>query len=114
MKFILKGLSFFFQPLLKSQANGKIVLYNIVVENQDRPTESVHYSVGAPALGTQLSLDPSSYKIHITASNSVGESPESVMILSNNSGHGESALVKLSSFSRKILEIVPSSDILNK
>lgn len=96
MKLILKGLSFF-QPLLKSQANGKIIFYNIVVENQDRPTESKHYPVRAPALGTQLSLDLSSYKIHITANNSMGVSPESVMILSNNSGHGELALVNLAS-----------------
>ncbi|KAH0520575.1 Oncostatin-M-specific receptor subunit beta [Microtus ochrogaster] len=79
----------FWKPLLKSQANGKIVFYDIVVENQDRPTESKHYRVQAPALGTQLSLDLSSYKIHITANNSVGASPESVMILSNDSGHEE-------------------------
>ncbi|XP_027257141.1 oncostatin-M-specific receptor subunit beta isoform X1 [Cricetulus griseus] len=79
----------FWKPLLKSQANGKIVSYNIVVENQDRLSESEHYSVPAPALGTQLSLDPCSYKIHITANNSVGVSPESVMVLSNDSGHEE-------------------------
>ncbi|XP_075832055.1 oncostatin-M-specific receptor subunit beta isoform X2 [Microtus pennsylvanicus] len=79
----------FWKPLLKSQANGKIVFYDIVVENQDRPTESKHYRVEAPALGTQLSLDLSSYKIHITANNSVGVSPESVMVLSNDSGHEE-------------------------
>lgn len=79
----------FWKPLLKSQANGKIVSYNIVVENQDRPSEAEHYSVQAPALGTQLSLDMCSYKIHITANNSMGVSPESVMALSNDSGHEE-------------------------
>ncbi|CAH6787344.1 oncostatin-M-specific receptor subunit beta [Phodopus roborovskii] len=79
----------FWKPLLKSQANGKIISYNIVVENQDQPSESEHYSVRAPTLGTQLILDQSSYKIHITANNSVGMSPESVMALSNDSGHEE-------------------------
>ncbi|XP_037065302.1 oncostatin-M-specific receptor subunit beta isoform X2 [Peromyscus leucopus] len=80
-------LNLHWKPLLKSQANGKIISYNIVVENQDRPTESEHYSVWAPALGTQLDLDPrSSYKIHVTANNSVGASPESVIALSDGSG----------------------------
>ncbi|XP_040613518.1 oncostatin-M-specific receptor subunit beta isoform X3 [Mesocricetus auratus] len=89
----------FWKPLLKSQANGKIVSYNIVVENQDRPSEAEHYSVQAPALGTQLSLDMCSYKIHITANNSMGVSPESVMALSNDSGHASYRVNKVEAIS---------------
>ncbi|GAB1299225.1 Oncostatin-M-specific receptor subunit beta [Apodemus speciosus] len=77
-------------PLLKSQANGKIIFYNIVVEHETKPIKSEHYSVRAPALGINLSLDLHSYyKIHITANNSVGASPESLLVLSNDSGHEE-------------------------
>ncbi|XP_034379450.1 oncostatin-M-specific receptor subunit beta isoform X1 [Arvicanthis niloticus] len=79
----------FWKPLLKSQANGKIIAYDIVVENEAKPTESEHYSVLAPALSTNLSLDLHPYKIHITANNSAGASPESVMVLSKDSGHEE-------------------------
>ncbi|KAL1783664.1 oncostatin-M-specific receptor subunit beta [Sigmodon hispidus] len=77
------------KPLLKSQANGKIVFYNIVVENQDRPTESEHHAVRAPALSKRLILNPNSYKIHITANNHMGASPESVMVLSKDFEHEE-------------------------
>lgn len=80
---------FLWKPLLKSQANGKIIFYNIVVENQDRPTESEHYFLRAPSIGIKLNLDPGSYKIHITANNSVGTSPESVIVLTNDSGTEE-------------------------
>lgn len=79
----------FWKPLLKSQANGKIISYNIVVENEANPTESEQYSVRAPALGTNLSLDLHPYKIHISANNSAGASPESLVILSSDSGHEE-------------------------
>lgn len=79
----------FWKPLLKSQANGKIISYNIVVENEAKPTESEHYSVRAPALGTNLSLDLHPYKIHISANNSAGASPESLVVLSSDSGHEE-------------------------
>lgn len=79
----------FWKPLLKSQANGKIISYNIVVENEANPTESEQYSVRAPALGTNLSLDLHPYKIHISANNSAGASPESLVVLSSDSGHEE-------------------------
>ncbi|XP_038958125.1 oncostatin-M-specific receptor subunit beta isoform X4 [Rattus norvegicus] len=79
----------FWKPLLKSQANGKIISYNIVVENEANPTESEQYSVRAPALGTNLSLDLHPYKIHISANNSAGASPESLVVLSSHSGHEE-------------------------
>nr|O70458.1 RecName: Full=Oncostatin-M-specific receptor subunit beta; AltName: Full=Interleukin-31 receptor subunit beta; Short=IL-31 receptor subunit beta; Short=IL-31R subunit beta; Short=IL-31R-beta; Short=IL-31RB; Flags: Precursor [Mus musculus]AAC40122.1 oncostatin M specific receptor [Mus musculus] len=79
----------FWKPLLKSQANGKIISYNIVVENEAKPTESEHYCVWAPALSTNLSLDLQPYKIRITTNNSMGASPESLMVLSNDSGHEE-------------------------
>ncbi|XP_031216213.1 oncostatin-M-specific receptor subunit beta isoform X2 [Mastomys coucha] len=84
-----RAVTLFWKPLLKSQANGKIISYNIVVENEAKPTESEHYSVRPPALSTNLSLDLHPYKIHITANNSAGASPESLMVLSNDSGHEE-------------------------
>ncbi|XP_051006887.1 oncostatin-M-specific receptor subunit beta [Acomys russatus] len=81
--------TFFWKPLLKSQANGKIIFYNIVVENQDRLTKSEHHSGQEPSICIKLNLDLGPYKIHITANNSVGTSPESVIVLTNDSGTEE-------------------------
>ncbi|XP_017655837.1 oncostatin-M-specific receptor subunit beta isoform X1 [Nannospalax galili] len=79
----------FWKPLSKSRANGKILFYNIVAENQDKPAKSKHCSIPAPASDTQLTLDQSSYKLHITANNSVGMSPETILVLSRESGNQE-------------------------
>lgn len=81
------AVALFWKPLSNSQANGKIKFYNIVVENQDKPAKPEHYSIRAPSTNIKLNLDPSPYKINITANNSAGASPESVMVISNDSGH---------------------------
>lgn len=75
----------FWKPLSKFHANGKILFYNVVVENLDQPSRLEHYTIPAPANGTELSLDQSSYEIRITANNSVGSSPASVIVISGNS-----------------------------
>ncbi|XP_064452843.1 oncostatin-M-specific receptor subunit beta isoform X5 [Mirounga angustirostris] len=77
----------FWKPLSKLQANGKILFYNIVIENLDRSSSSKFLSIPAPANGTELNLDQCSYQIHVTAHNSVGTSPASVIIVSGDPGN---------------------------
>ncbi|KAF3828603.1 hypothetical protein GH733_004592 [Mirounga leonina] len=79
----------FWKPLSKLQANGKILFYNIVIENLDRSSSSKFLSIPAPANGTELNLDQCSYQIHVTAHNSVGTSPASVIIVSGDPGNKE-------------------------
>ena len=79
----------FFQPLTRLQANGEILFYNIVVKDLDRPSGLQLLSVPAPANRTELTLDQRSYQIHVTANNSVGTSPASVLVVSGDPGDGE-------------------------
>ncbi|XP_073747070.1 oncostatin-M-specific receptor subunit beta isoform X2 [Callorhinus ursinus] len=79
----------FWKPLSKLQANGKILFYNIVIENLDRSSISKLLSIPAPANGTELNLDQCLYQIHVTANNSVGTSPASVIIVSGDPGNKE-------------------------
>ena len=64
-----------FQPLSKVHTNGKILFYNVVVENLDEPSSLEILSVPAPANSTKVTLNQSSYQIYVTAHNSVGPSP---------------------------------------
>ncbi|EPY80939.1 oncostatin M receptor-like protein [Camelus ferus] len=59
----------FWKPLSKLHANGKILSYNVTVENLDRPSGLEVHSVPATANGTELTLDQDSYQIHVTALN---------------------------------------------
>ncbi|XP_046929819.1 oncostatin-M-specific receptor subunit beta isoform X3 [Lynx rufus] len=77
----------FWKPLSKLQANGKILFYNVVLENLDRPSTLKLLSIPAPANGTELTLDRCSYQIHVTANNSVGTSPASVIAVSGDPGN---------------------------
>ncbi|XP_040351744.1 oncostatin-M-specific receptor subunit beta isoform X1 [Herpailurus yagouaroundi] len=79
----------FWKPLSKLQANGKILFYNVVLENLDRPSTLKLLSIPAPANGTELTLDQCSYQIHVTANNSVGTSPASVIAVSGDPGNKE-------------------------
>lgn len=72
----------FWKPLSKLHANGKILFYNVVVENLDKPSRSELRSIPAPANSTKLILDRCSYQICITANNSVGASPASIIVIS--------------------------------
>ena len=56
-----------FQPLSKVHANGKILFYNVVVENLDEPSSLEVLSVPAPANSTKVTLNQSSYQICVTA-----------------------------------------------
>ncbi|XP_021572500.1 oncostatin-M-specific receptor subunit beta-like [Carlito syrichta] len=72
----------FWKPLSKFHSNGKILFYNVAIENLDKPSKLELHSIPAPATGTKLILDRCSYQICITANNSVGTSPASVMVIS--------------------------------
>ncbi|XP_032134799.1 oncostatin-M-specific receptor subunit beta isoform X1 [Sapajus apella] len=72
----------FWKPLSKWHAKGKILFYSVVVENLDKPSRPELHSVPAPAKSTKLTLDQRSYRIWVTASNSVGTSPASVIVIS--------------------------------
>ncbi|XP_077619595.1 oncostatin-M-specific receptor subunit beta [Crocuta crocuta] len=76
----------FWKPLSKLQANGKILFYNVVLEHLDGPSTLKLLSIPAPANGTELILDQCSYEIHVTANNSVGSSPASVIMVSRDPG----------------------------
>ncbi|KAM5168066.1 LOW QUALITY PROTEIN: oncostatin-M-specific receptor subunit beta [Callospermophilus lateralis] len=76
----------FWKPLSKFHANGKILFYNVIVENLDKPSTSELYPIPASIRDANLTLDLCSYQIHITANNSVGTSPASVIVLSGDSG----------------------------
>lgn len=82
-----------FQPLPKSQAHGEILFYSVATENLDRPSSSQLISVPAPANGTELSLDGCSHQIRVTASNSAGVSPASVMVIAGDPGSRELCFV---------------------
>ncbi|XP_014637083.1 PREDICTED: oncostatin-M-specific receptor subunit beta isoform X2 [Ceratotherium simum simum] len=77
----------FWKPLSKSHANEKILFYNVVIENLDEPSKLQLHSIPAPANGTKLTLDQCSYQIHVTANNSVGTSPASVIVVSGDTGN---------------------------
>ncbi|XP_059273014.1 oncostatin-M-specific receptor subunit beta isoform X3 [Mustela nigripes] len=79
----------FWKPLSKPQAHGKILFYNIVIEYLDRTSVSEVLSIPAPASGTELPLNQCSSQIRITASNSVGTSPASVLVVSREPGNEE-------------------------
>ncbi|XP_019592870.2 oncostatin-M-specific receptor subunit beta isoform X1 [Rhinolophus sinicus] len=77
----------FWRPLSKSHAHGKILFYNVVIENLDNPSSVKLLSIPAPANGTELTLDQCSYQIHVTANNSVGTSPASIIVISRDPGN---------------------------
>uniref|UniRef100_A0A8C0XI00 Oncostatin-M-specific receptor subunit beta n=1 Tax=Castor canadensis TaxID=51338 RepID=A0A8C0XI00_CASCN len=81
-----RTVTLFWKPLSKFHANGKILFYNVVVENLDKPSKLEVYPIRAPASSKELSLDQSSYQIHLTANNSVGTSPAAVIVISEDSG----------------------------
>ncbi|XP_040833413.1 oncostatin-M-specific receptor subunit beta [Ochotona curzoniae] len=83
-----QNLTLFWKPLSKRQANGKILLYTIVIENLDKPS-SKSVTVSASANHKELSLGLYSYQIRVTASNSVGASPASVIVISGDLGNKE-------------------------
>uniref|UniRef100_G1S2U3 Oncostatin-M-specific receptor subunit beta n=1 Tax=Nomascus leucogenys TaxID=61853 RepID=G1S2U3_NOMLE len=72
----------FWKPLSKLHANGKILFYNVIVENLDKPSRSELHSIPAPANSTKLILDRCSYQICVTANNSAGASPPSAIVIS--------------------------------
>ncbi|XP_059948806.1 oncostatin-M-specific receptor subunit beta isoform X1 [Mesoplodon densirostris] len=76
--------SLFWKPLSKVHANGKILFYNVTVENLDKPSRSEVLSIPAPTSSTELTLSQCSYQIHVTAHNSVGPSPASVIVVSGD------------------------------
>ena len=78
-----------FQPLSKVHTNGKILFYNVVVENLDEPSSLEVLSVPAPANSTKVTLNQSSYQIYVTAHNSVGPSPASAVAISGHPENGE-------------------------
>lgn len=82
-----------FQPLSKSQAHGEVLFYSVATENLDRPSSSKLFSIPAPANGTELSLDGCSHQIRVTASNSAGTSPASVMVIAGDPGNRELCFV---------------------
>uniref|UniRef100_F1MGK8 Oncostatin-M-specific receptor subunit beta n=1 Tax=Bos taurus TaxID=9913 RepID=F1MGK8_BOVIN len=77
----------FWKPLSKVHANGKILFYNVVVENLDEPSSLKVLSVPAPANSTKVTLNQSSYQICVTAHNSVGPSPASTVAISGHPGN---------------------------
>ncbi|VCW98898.1 unnamed protein product, partial [Gulo gulo] len=79
----------FWKPLSKLQAHGKILFYNIVIDYLDRTSVSELLSIPAPANGTELPLNQCSSQIRITANNSVGTSPASVVVVSGRPGNEE-------------------------
>lgn len=74
-------------------AHGKILFYNVVIENLEKPSSLKLLSIPAPANGTELTLDQGSYQIHITANNSVGTSPASVIVISGDPENSELCFV---------------------
>ncbi|XP_045042243.2 oncostatin-M-specific receptor subunit beta isoform X2 [Desmodus rotundus] len=85
------NVTLFWKPLSKSHAHGRILFYNVVVENLHRPSSSKLFSIPAPANGTELALDGCSHRILVTANNSVGTSPAAVMVISGDSADKEAA-----------------------
>ncbi|XP_013370405.1 PREDICTED: oncostatin-M-specific receptor subunit beta isoform X2 [Chinchilla lanigera] len=85
----LHNVTLFWKPLSKFHANGKILFYNIVAKNLDKKSELKLLCIPAPTNGTELTLDQGSYQIQVTANNSVGPSPTSEIVISENSGNEE-------------------------
>ncbi|XP_037654745.1 oncostatin-M-specific receptor subunit beta isoform X2 [Choloepus didactylus] len=80
----------FWKPLSQFHANGKILFYNIAVENLDRPSSVDLLSIPSPANGTEVALlARDSYQIRVTANNSVGTSPASILVISGDPGREE-------------------------
>ncbi|KAM8819655.1 oncostatin-M-specific receptor subunit beta isoform 1-T1 [Rhynchonycteris naso] len=78
------NVTLFWKPLSKSHAGGKILFYNVVTENLDKPSSVELSSIPAPANGTSLTLDRCPHHIHVMANNSVGTSPASVIGISGD------------------------------
>nr|XP_008260351.1 oncostatin-M-specific receptor subunit beta isoform X2 [Oryctolagus cuniculus]XP_008260352.1 oncostatin-M-specific receptor subunit beta isoform X2 [Oryctolagus cuniculus] len=84
-----QNVALFWKPLSKHQANGKILFYNVVIENLDSASRLQLLSIPAPATQQELMLDPRcSYRIHVTANNSVGTSPASIVAVAGDPGNG--------------------------
>ncbi|XP_004449946.1 oncostatin-M-specific receptor subunit beta isoform X1 [Dasypus novemcinctus] len=71
----------FWKPLSQFHANGKILFYNIAIENLDKASNLDLLSIPAPATDKEVTLAQYSYQIHITANNSVGTSPASIIVI---------------------------------
>ncbi|XP_042638333.1 oncostatin-M-specific receptor subunit beta [Orycteropus afer afer] len=82
------NVTLFWKPLPKFHANGKILFYNIAVENLDELSK-FNLSIPAPLNDTELTLNHYSYQVRITANNRVGTSPASVIVISGDSGDKE-------------------------
>ncbi|XP_051709761.2 oncostatin-M-specific receptor subunit beta isoform X4 [Oryctolagus cuniculus] len=84
-----QNVALFWKPLSKHQANGKILFYNVVIENLDSASRLQLLSIPAPATQQELMLDPRcSYRIHVTANNSMGTSPASIVAVAGDPGNG--------------------------
>ncbi|XP_012577345.1 PREDICTED: oncostatin-M-specific receptor subunit beta [Condylura cristata] len=75
----------FWKPFSKLlHANGKILFYNIIIENLDKLYQLPPVSIPAPASNKTLILDLCTYRFHVTANNSVGVSPASIIVISGD------------------------------
>ncbi|XP_069897172.1 oncostatin-M-specific receptor subunit beta isoform X3 [Dipodomys merriami] len=79
----------FWKPLSKLHAKGKILHYNIITESLDKPHRVKLYSASGLANDMKLTLDQCAYQINVTATNSAGQSPASVIVISGDSGKEE-------------------------
>ncbi|KAM6222517.1 oncostatin-M-specific receptor subunit beta [Rhynchocyon petersi] len=80
------NVTLFWKPLPKFHAHGKILFYNIAVQSLAEPSRLEFHSIRAPARSTELTLQQRSYQIRLTANNSAGTSPESVIVIPSHPG----------------------------
>ncbi|XP_055001387.1 oncostatin-M-specific receptor subunit beta [Sorex araneus] len=84
------NVTLFWKPLSRLHTNGKILFYNITTKNLDEPSELHFDSIPVPAHSKVLTLKRSSYEILVTAANSAGLSPASVLVISGEPENSES------------------------
>ncbi|XP_048224262.1 oncostatin-M-specific receptor subunit beta isoform X2 [Perognathus longimembris pacificus] len=75
----------FWKPLSKRHTNGKILNYNVITESLDKPVRVTLHSTSGLANGMKLTLDQCAYQINVTANNSAGQSPASIIVISGDS-----------------------------
>ncbi|XP_055968112.1 oncostatin-M-specific receptor subunit beta [Sorex fumeus] len=78
------NVTLFWKPLSRLHTNGKILFYNITTKNLYKPYEVHLDSIPFPAHSKTLTLKRSSYEILVTATNSAGSSPASVLVISGD------------------------------
>ncbi|KAM4875838.1 oncostatin-M-specific receptor subunit beta isoform 3-T4 [Thomomys bottae] len=76
----------FWKPLSKHHASGKILHYNAITESLDKPSRVTVHSTSGLHNSMELRLDQCAYQIKVTANNSAGQSPASVIVISGDSG----------------------------